>query len=380
MTARRCIVVVLILIALPVACTIGSPAPTARPSVIPLPSATPLPTLLPLLSPGWNGLQVTSLCLDVKHVFLNMDTFPQDLRQAKAREFARRLLSHLGFQVLEVGETCQAALTIELVSNATKATYTPGYSCFSGAMAEGRIQLTSTGLDPINVTVNEKSPPPKTISLSGCSESPVNAPFENVWFMAVLDGFQILWGPEVVLPAIDSPADLTEYRVDSAYVIDATYRLLKDHVELGKALLPILLDILSDPNRSHDNVASVLGWICQDAQAVIPALIAALQDPDAGTRAGAASSLGCFKAEALAAVPALASALADEDWMVRECAAISLGEIGPAAKSAVPALIQALNDEEELVRDRAAEALQIITGENFGNSPEAWQAWWENNK
>lgn len=182
------------------------------------------------------------------------------------------------------------------------------------------------------------------------------------------------------MPAIVSPGELAEPRADSGYVINATYRLLEDKVELGKALLPILLDILRDPNQSHDAVASALGWICQDAQVVIPALIATLQDPDAGTRASAANSLGCFKAEASAAVPALTSALGDKDWMVREDAAHSLGEIGPAAKSAVPALIQALNDEDELVIYKTSEALKTITGEDFGYDQDAWQAWWENNK
>ena len=68
--------VVLTLIALMAACTIESPAPTVTPSVTPLPSATPLPTPLPLLSPAWDGMQVTSLCLDVKENFLNMYKFP----------------------------------------------------------------------------------------------------------------------------------------------------------------------------------------------------------------------------------------------------------------------------------------------------------------
>ena len=85
MTARRCTVVVLILMAVMVACTIGSPAPTPRPLASPLPSTTPLPTPLPLLLLAWDGMQVTSLCLDVKQNFLNMDTFPNELRQAKAK-------------------------------------------------------------------------------------------------------------------------------------------------------------------------------------------------------------------------------------------------------------------------------------------------------
>lgn len=100
------------------------------------------------------------------------------------------MLSHLGFQVLAAGENCQAALTIELISKATEATYIPGGNCFSGAEAEGRVQFSSAGLDPINVIVNEKSPPPETIGY--CPETPDEAPFEDVWYMAVLDGFQTL--------------------------------------------------------------------------------------------------------------------------------------------------------------------------------------------
>ncbi len=64
--------------------------------------------------------------------------------------------------------------------------------------------------------------------------------------------------------------------------------------------------------------------------------------------------------EAKDAVPALIAALKDPDEKVRERAAESLDRIGPAAKDAVPALIAALKDSNEDVRNKAAGALRRI--------------------
>jgi hypothetical protein len=67
----------------------------------------------------------------------------------------------------------------------------------------------------------------------------------------------------------------------------------------------------------------------------------------------------------------------DYRYEARQAAAEALGEMGPAAVEAVPALIGALGDSNDEVRQAAAEALQTVTGQNFGEDAKAWEQWWE---
>lgn len=64
-------------------------------------------------------------------------------------------------------------------------------------------------------------------------------------------------------------------------------------------------------------------------------------------------------------VPALVAALNDPDAHVRRSAVDALGSIGQAASEAVPALITALNDRDTHVRRSAAGALAKIQGERI---------------
>jgi HEAT repeat protein len=85
--------------------------------------------------------------------------------------------------------------------------------------------------------------------------------------------------------------------------------------------------------------ADALGRI---GAAAVPALVQALQSPDANVRLKAVEVLGRMGAEATDAVPQLIKLLDDPDPAVRKAAARTLGLVGPAAKDAVPALIRAL--------------------------------------
>ena len=89
----------------------------------------------------------------------------------------------------------------------------------------------------------------------------------------------------------------------------------------------------------------------------VPALIAALADPDPYVNGEAADALGRIGA---AGVPALVRALEDPQENVRWCAAIALGKVGPDARPAVPALVRALGDATANVRYGAAIALGAI--------------------
>ncbi len=124
----------------------------------------------------------------------------------------------------------------------------------------------------------------------------------------------------------------------------------------------------------------------------LPPLIAALQDPQMPVRADAADELRLFGKEARSAVPALKAALADPEAVVgiRAAAALgwidpgnadavtrlitlataaqgprreaieALGDLGAAARKAVPALRGLLTDRDKRVRAAAAESLGLI--------------------
>lgn len=68
-------------------------------------------------------------------------------------------------------------------------------------------------------------------------------------------------------------------------------------------------------------------------------------------------------------------ALTDDDWQVRAAAATEVEVIGARAAKAVPVLIQMLTAECWVERRAAADALEAITGQDFGLDVFAWQRW-----
>jgi len=80
------------------------------------------------------------------------------------------------------------------------------------------------------------------------------------------------------------------------------------------------------------------------------------------TRNGAAYAISGMGPAAKAAVPALIAALEDPEPVVRFPVCIALREIGPDAKEAVPALTRALDDTNDDVAAMARKALIKITG------------------
>jgi TonB family protein len=99
-----------------------------------------------------------------------------------------------------------------------------------------------------------------------------------------------------------------------------------------------------------------------DIGPALPALVAALQDPDPRVRGGAAEELGDVGPKAAAAVPKLIALLSEPDEGLRNNACIGLKGIGPAAKDALPALRHALSDPSPDVRKFAHFAIASIEG------------------
>jgi HEAT repeat protein len=115
------------------------------------------------------------------------------------------------------------------------------------------------------------------------------------------------------------------------------------------------------------------------ASEAVPGLIEILKnEPELSDRA--AKALSAIGAEA---VPALIQTMAtvdefSEQRMVKYWSINALGEIGPPAMEAVPVLIANMEESSIVGIDNAClEALKSITGKNFGDHPDAWKAWWE---
>jgi HEAT repeat protein len=121
-----------------------------------------------------------------------------------------------------------------------------------------------------------------------------------------------------------------------------------------------LLRALQDP-RTRWMAIVALGELGAAARDAVPALIEALEDPDAAVRWDAAKALGKLGPAAVRAVPALAAVVHEQsDAIVRNYAVAALGSIGPPAKAAVPALIVALKEQSSNLDQQASEALVRI--------------------
>lgn len=142
---------------------------------------------------------------------------------------------------------------------------------------------------------------------------------------------------------------------------------------LGPASVPALARALHDPDpQMRRDVAVALdvvggGWWHfrdggpkLDLRPALPALVAALEDSDAGVRSWAAQDLSDMGAGAAAAVAPLRAMLHRPDPESRGTACRALGGIGSAARSALPDLRRTLDDPSPEVRAAARDAIASI--------------------
>jgi hypothetical protein len=348
--------------------------------------------------PGWEGITVHTLCLEVKQSYPEIE----GKRPEPIDEAAQRILSRLGLQVVAGEVPCEATLTFTLTSQALAADYVaPGAStnpihrCYTGAEVTGEVTLTVTGQASLTVPVDGSYP--TSGATSQCPEQPADAPFERAWSDALVDGLAQLWGIEVLVQALgdgkwllrEAAAQVLGHMASEAVeAVPALIEALGDGEgavrmaaaealeKIGSDSVPALIQALRDDDwHVRYEAAGALGKFGSE-EGVVPALIEALKDKDERVRRIAAEALGEIGPEE-GVVPALAQALGDGAWDVRYAAAQALRDIGPEATEAVPALIQALGDRTEVVRSEAAEALESITGRHFGQDADRWQQWWE---
>jgi hypothetical protein len=133
------------------------------------------------------------------------------------------------------------------------------------------------------------------------------------------------------------------------------------------ARLPSFVRAMQDREWAVRNNAAVALWFYQDqAQAVVPVLVKALQDPDAHVRLLSAKDLVHIDSKAgieAGIVPILIDILKSPDDQVAYQAAESLGELGNASVLVVPALVESVHGTNRLVAQTAARALKKIDPE-----------------
>ncbi|NIM05321.1 MAG: hypothetical protein GTO55_04355 [Armatimonadetes bacterium] len=122
--------------------------------------------------------------------------------------------------------------------------------------------------------------------------------------------------------------------------------------------------------------AAIQGLGLIDDSAALPVLIQCLEHDNVATRGDAVFALGQIGDPA--AVPHLLQTLQDKERFVASWSAWSLAEI--KAVSAIPDLIAALKHADADVRRVTADSLKKLTGQDLGQSYDAWQEWWEKNK
>jgi HEAT repeat protein len=112
--------------------------------------------------------------------------------------------------------------------------------------------------------------------------------------------------------------------------------------------------------RVRAGAARALALTGPEALNHVPALMAAVKDPDPHVRHEVVLALGAIGRPAAAAVPTLIGALDDGDHVVPPGAALALEQLGPEAESASAALCKALASPSYELRMRAQAALVAI--------------------
>jgi len=134
------------------------------------------------------------------------------------------------------------------------------------------------------------------------------------------------------------------------------------------------LDKLAGDAAEEEDVrlfAATAGARLASAQA-LKILVELARSPRAETRSRAVFALGKYGGVEQAAIAA--KALDDTDRDVREDAVAALRLL--QKKEAWGPLVQATADSDFKVRNAAMDALRELTGQQIGNDPAAWKAWW----
>ncbi|NIM13310.1 MAG: hypothetical protein GTO45_14455 [Candidatus Aminicenantes bacterium] len=314
----------------------------------------PMPERIQASVKRWDGIVLKKICLVVK------ENFPQikgELPMSIGKP-VKTILTRMGIDIVPKGSPCDATLTIKLKGQTFKAKYHFGPigvgECYSGGKVNGQILLTAKGYQTLAIPINGDDPVPEKVSENWFykHQKPEDYNFRELWFEPLIDGLVALWGPQVLVCALDvTKSGATYWRNAPIYS-----RLMK------------------------------IGPVDE----VVNALIYALQDSNHTLKKYAANMFGEFAPNAKEGIPFLSQVLIEEvkgrlkkelKYWVNWDVAIALGKYGPAAKYAVPNLIKAYyiaKKEQNYLKGvdtHCADALEKITGKSSG-----WEDWWKRHK
>jgi hypothetical protein len=149
----------------------------------------------------------------------------------------------------------------------------------------------------------------------------------------------------------------------------------------GSPAVPALIHWANDPDYwVRAGVVNALGGIGMRPDMSVPVLLNALeQDSDSMVRRDAANALGFFADDSEAVLPALVKALNDPDWQARGGALHGLGKIQNQPKVVVPLIAPFLYDHNNVIQRSAAYALRDLGSEDgyrallqASNAPSSW--------
>ncbi len=135
-----------------------------------------------------------------------------------------------------------------------------------------------------------------------------------------------------------------------------------------------VIQLLNNPcPEEHSDMSIAPAQEKKGSDQLVDKLIESLTDQQPSVRWESARRLGEMK-DSRAVVP-LIGALSDNHAFVRRRAAVALGELHDVR--GVDSLIKALHDSDPFVAKFAQEALEKITGQEFGNDSQKWTEWWD---
>lgn len=137
----------------------------------------------------------------------------------------------------------------------------------------------------------------------------------------------------------------------------------------GAETISKLFELLRDSRRAVRWCAAWALWHTKHESAVLP-LIYALKDKDSSVREVAIA--GLRSSRDARAVPALIDCLQDSDANVRQSAVKALATLGDVS---LDALIRLAENGEDALKMQAIYALQLMSGENYGEDTTRWRAW-----
>ncbi len=292
--------------------------------------------------------------------------FKQDLGEADTAPFdieniAKKSLLYAGLELKDYGpEEPDVALEIDVGGKPLVETYSSFGKQYSGAVLSGTITFRTSKGFVYSETFAGKSKPPSLlwdVGPKGPHPTPFSAPWETVFTMPgsfceiFVEITHKFLGTDVLIMWLSS------YDVGITDAVKHKIREIND----PSITAPFLKILERDQVTTWaKNAISILGTM-EDPRAV-ELLISSLR--------------GEYSEEVTNNLKRIESLTKVEDQTadVRRAAAWALGKIKDPR--AVEPLISALQDP--IVRFWAAQSLKEITGEDFGENKEKWQAWWEN--